>query len=225
MSYTLTGNTYIGTGTLPTPVVGYLAIDTTTGTLYAANTSSTAWTSMGNVNNSNLGHLPTTGGTMTGAISGATGWATLDSPDFTTSAKLGGVNLATTTDLATTQTTILNSIAPKISEAIASTSTALSFSSNVARATGLLTFTSATTQTIPLPTFPDGSTATEAQCKWFVGLVAGSWPCGRSDSNGDTTLYKSADPSTTRTFAIYLKDNGGVFYSTTVMYYIEGIRS
>lgn len=225
MAYTLVGNTYIGTGTLPTPLAGYMAQDTSTGNLYAANTSATTWTQIGNVNSPSLGALPVSGGAMTGAISGATGWAPTDSPNFTTSAKLAGVNLATQTDLANTSTTILNSIAPKIAEAVAATSTAISFASNVARGTGQLTFTSSTPQTIPLPTFPDGTVATEAQCKWFVGLTQGAWPCGRSDSNGDTLLYQSADPSTTRTFAIYLKDNGGNFYTTKVMYFIEGIRS
>ena len=225
MSYSLVGNTYIGTGTLPTPVAGYMAQDTSTGALYASNTSASAWTLIGNVNSQNLGALPLSGGAMTGSITGATGWAPLDSPNFTTSAKLAGVNLATQTDLTTMSNTILNSISPKISEAVASTSTALTFASNVARATGILTFNSASTQTIPLPNFPDGTTATEAQCKWFVGLVSGSWPCGRSDSNGDTALYLVNDPSTTRTFAIYLKDNGGNYYTTKVMYFIEGIRS
>lgn len=225
MSYTLVGSRYIGTGSLPVPAAGYDACDTTTGNLYFTNAAGTAWVLMGNVNNANLGLLPLTGGTMTGAITGASSWAPNDSPNFTSSAKLDGVNLATTSDLTTTSTTILNSIAPKITEAVASTTSAISVKGNVAMASGLLTFTSATTQTIPLPVYSDGVTASESDCKWTVGLVSGSFPCGRADSNGDTTLYKSADPSTTRTFAIYLKDNGGNFYSTVVQYLIIGVRS
>ena len=86
MAYTLVGSRYIGTGSLPTPVAGYDAIDTSTGNQYVANTSSTAWVLVGNVNSLNLGMLPLTGGVMTGAITGATGWAPSDAANFPTKA-------------------------------------------------------------------------------------------------------------------------------------------
>lgn len=232
MAYSLVGNCYIGTGSLPTPVAGYTAQDTSTGNMYAANTSATAWNLIGNANETNIGLFPISGGNLTGAIGGSHGLATLDSPNFTTSAKLDGVDLATVNDLSSTETSILNSISPKITEAVASTSNAITVSANIARATGILTFTTSTPQTIPLPTYPDGTTASESDCKWFVGLVGDTvtlngtaWPCGRSDSNGDTYLVQSANPLTTRTFAMYLIDKGGVIYRTNVAYFIEGIRS
>ena len=233
MSYTLTGTRYIGTGTLPTPVLGYDLVATDTGNFYVSNSTATAWVLVGSVNSPNLGMLPLTGGTMTGAISGATGFAPNDSPNFTTTAKLLGVPLATTTDLSNTQTNVLNTIAPKISEAVAAVTTGITTAANIAMASGLLTFTSATPQTIPLPTFSDGTTCPEASCKWMVGLVSSSgtpstfltsWPCGRSDSNGDTSLIMTANPSTTRTFAIYLQDKGGNIYPATVSYLIIGTR-
>lgn len=236
MAYVLTGTRYIGTGSLPTPVVGYDAVDTSTGNIYASNTSATGWNLAGNVNSTNLGLVPITGATMTGAIGGATGWAPLDAPNFTTSLKLNGVDVATTAALASTSTTILNSIAPKITEAVASTSAGITVKSNIARARGLLHFTSPTPQTIPLPTYPDGTTANESDCIWFVGLIGSiatpgvwfqGWPCGRSESGGDLALIYSADPTTTRTFSVYFKDRGGQTdqYHATIMYYIEGIRS
>lgn len=233
MSYTLVGSRYIGTGALPTPVIGYSAQDTSTGNLYESNTSASTWIQVGNVNNANLGLAPVTGFTATGAITGATGWAPLDAPNFTTSAKLGGVDLATTTDLSTTSTTILNSIAPKITEAVAATSNAITVKANIARATGLLTFTTTATQTIPLPTYPDGTTAAEADCKWiafFVGTTTDgtyktNWPCGRSDANGDAGLIYSVNPTTTRTFNAIVKDAGGNLYQTIIGYFIEGIKS
>ncbi len=233
MTYTLTGTRYIGSGTLPAAIAGYDLVDTSTGNFYVSNSSATAWVQIGNVNNVNLGMLPLTGGTMTGNVAGATGWAPNDSPNFTTTAKLNGLTLATQSDLSTTQTTVLNSIAPKISEAVAAVTTGITTAANVAMASGVLTFTSATPQTIPLPTFSDGSSASEAQCKWMVGLVSNSatpstfalgWPCGRSDSNGDTSLIMTANPTTTRTFAIYLQDKGGNIYSATVSYLIIGTR-
>ena len=225
MAYTLIGTRYIGTGALPTAVAGYDAVDTSTGNQYAANSTATAWNLIGNTNQVNLGLAAITGFTATGAIAGATGWAPMDSPNFTSSAKLGGIDLATTDQLATTSTSILASIAPKITEAIASLSTSVTVKGSIAVASGILTFANNTAQTIPLPTYPDGTTAAEVDCKWSVGLVAGGWPCGRSDSNGNTNLYKSANPTTTRTFAIYLKDDGGTYYSASVAYFIIGIKS
>lgn len=233
MAYVLTGTRYIGTGTEPTPVAGYDLVDTSTGNYKVSNSSSTAWVLVGSVNSPNLGMLPLTGGTMTGAIAGAHGLATLDAPNFTTSVKLNGVDLATTTNLSSTSTTILDSIAPKINEAIAGISSAFSVKSSVARAVGLLTFTTTATQTIPLPTYPDGTTASESDCKWTTFLVGSAvdgtsvqtWPCGRSDSNGDAGLIYSADPTATRTFNAIVKDKGGNLYKTIIGYYIEGIKS
>jgi len=233
MSFTLTGTRYIGTGTLPTPVLGYDLVATDTGNFYVSNSTATAWVLVGSVNSPNLGMLPLTGGTMTGNVAGATGWAPNDSPNFTTTAKLLGVPLATTTDLANTQTSVLNTIAPKISEAVAAVTTGITTAANIAMASGLLYFTSAATQTIPLPTFSDGTTCPEASCKWTVGLVSSSstpstfvtsWPCGRSDSNGDTSLIITANPLATRTFAAYFQDKGGNIYPATVSYLIIGTR-
>lgn len=233
MSFTLTGTRYIGTGAYPTPVLGYDLVATDTGIYAVCNSTATAWVTVGSVNSPNLGMLPLTGGTMTGAVAGATGWAPLDSPDFTTTAKLAGVQLATVTDLSNTQTTVLDSIAPKISEAVAGVTSGITTAANIAMASGLLTFSSAATQTVPLPTFNDGTTAAEASCKWHVGLVSSSgtpstfltsWPCGRSDGNGDTSLIMTANPSTSRTFAIYFQDKGGNIYPATVSYLIIGTR-
>ncbi len=232
MSFTLTGTRYIGTGALPVPVLGYDLVATDTGNFYVSNSSATAWVLVGSVNSPNLGMLPLTGGTMTGNVAGATGWAPNDSPNFTTTAKLNGVTLATSTDLSTTSTTILNSIAPKISEAVASTTSGITVKANIAMASGILEFTTATPQTIPLPTYSDGTTANQADCKWFIGLIGNSvagnstvWPCGRADSNGDTFLYATANPLTTLSFAMYLQDRGGTIYPTYVSYFIIGTRS
>ncbi len=178
MSYTLTGTRYIGTGSLPVPKAGYDAVDTTTGNLYMCNAIGTSWNLAGNVNNVNLGLLALTGGTMTGSITGATGWSPLDSPNFTSSAKLDGVNLATTSDLSTTSTTILNSIAPKITEAVASTTSAISVNANIAKAQGFLfpigtTKIEGATDTIPLPVFPSSGVAADiTQCVWSVGIYS-----------------------------------------------------
>lgn len=225
MTYTLVGSRYIGSGTLPTPVAGYDAVDTTTGTQYQANASATAWVTVGNVNQTNLGLLPKTGGQMTGAITGTSGLSPVDSPDFTTTATLMGIPLATSTTLATTESNILNNIAPKIQEAVAASSVTLTVKSNIAIATGTKTFTSSTPQTIAVPTYPDGTSADPADCKWVVGLKSGYWPCGRSDSNGDTNLAYDVEPTSNRTFALWLKDAGGNYYNCEIAYMIIAVRS
>lgn len=229
MSYVLTGSTYIGTGSLPTPVAGYSAIDTTTGNEYRANTSATAWNLVGNVNSTNLGLLPISGGAMTGAITGATGWAPLDSPDFTTSAKKGGLDLATTADLATTSNNILNSISPKITEAVAATSAGITVKANIAWAVGVLTFAAGASQpaaqTIPLPTYPDGTTAVQSDCKWVVAPIELGFGVGLAGPNNQVFQY-SADPTTTRTFAAFTLDSNGLGYlQVKVMYFIIGVKS
>lgn len=233
MSFTLTGTRYIGTGTLPTPVLGYDLVATDTGNFYVSNSTATAWVLVGSVNSPNLGMLPLTGGTMKGNVAGATGWAPNDSPNFTTTAKLNGVTLATTTDVSNANTTTLNTIAPKISEAVAAVTTGITTASNIAMASGILAFTSAVAQTIPLPTFSDGTTCPEASCKWMVALVGttatpstfvAGWPCGRSDANGDTGVYLSANPEITRTFYGLMQDKGGNFYPAAFSYLIIGTR-
>lgn len=154
---------------------GYQWANTSSGILYERNTSNTAWVAVGNVNQTNYGSLARTGGTMTGAISGVTGWAPVDAPDFTTSAKLGGVNLATVNDLSNLQTLLTDLIDQKIASSLSSQTVSSSILANTAISTGVLTFdyptltsTWAPTQTIPLPNFPDGQEATESQCKWIV---------------------------------------------------------
>lgn len=236
MSFTLTGTRYIGVGALPVPVLGYDLVATDTGNYYVANSTATSWILVGSVNSPNLGMLPLTGGTMTGNVAGATGWAPNDSPNFTTTAKLNGVTLATSTDLSTTQTNILNTIAPKISEAVGAVTTGITTAANTAIGTGILTFSTAVAQTIPLPVFSDGTTCPETSCKWVASLIGFGtpipWvsgfttgiPCGRADSNGDVALIWSANPLTTRTFYGIIQDRGGTLYPTYISYMIMGYR-
>ena len=190
---------------------GYQWANTSSGILYERNTSNTAWVAVGNVNQTNYGSLARTGGTMTGAIAGVSGWAPEDSPDFTTSAKLGGVNLATVNDLSNLQTTLTDIIDAKIAAALSAQGITSDIVANTAIGTGVLTFSYPTltdvwadTQTIPLPSFPDGQAASEAQCKWIVSPVY-------IESRGEDLLkgelkfmssggVSEVDPMTTRTF-------------------------
>lgn len=235
MAYTLIGSRYIGTGSLPTPVAGYDAIDTTTGNQYVANTSGTAWVLVGNVNTLNLGLLPITGGVMTGAISGATGWAPSDEPNFATKAYIAGKNVATTDEISTMQSTIMDSISPKITEAISSTTASVGVNSKVAKSMGVLTFIPATNytvpavQTIPLPTYPSGEVAKESECVWCVFPVKLTYATGNAGSQNESLFY-STDPTTTRTFSAYTHVVSGsqadlVYQDCKIGYMIIGIKA
>ena len=235
MAYTLVGSRYIGTGSLPTPVAGYDAIDTSTGNQYVANTSSTAWVMVGNVNSLNLGMLPLTGGVMTGAITGATGWAPSDAANFPTKAYINSIDIATTDELATLKTEIMDSITPKITEAIASTTAAVGVNSKIAKKMGVLTFTPATAytvpavQTIPLPTYPSGEVAKETECVWCVFPVELTYATGNAGPMNET-LFFSVDPTTTRTFAAYTHVTSGsssdlIYQACKIGYMIIGVKA
>lgn len=219
MAYVLTGTRYIGTGALPTPVAGYDAVDTTTGNRYDANTSATAWNLVGNVNQTNEGMLPLTGGTMTGAITGATGWAPLDSPNFTTSAKLGGLDLVTSTTLSTAITNVNNGISPKITSAVASLSAGISVNSSIAKAKGTLTPSSVgATITVPPPTYSDGTTANIADCVWSIGVY--SIP----DQGNGLKSIAITNPGGANVYTAVATRDDGVQTSPTMSYVIIGVK-
>lgn len=187
---------------------GYQWANSSSGILYERNTSNTGWVQIGNANSTNYGLLPLTGGAMTGAISGVTGWAPETSPDFNTSAKLEGVNLATTNDLSTLQTNLEDYVDAQVASAIASQGVTSEVSSNTAIQTGRLQgATPLTTITIPLPVFSDGQSASPGQCKWIVTP-------GYNITDGVTNIYDvyyrdatdaaDVDPMAVRTFLAYM---------------------
>ena len=187
---------------------GYQWANSSSGILYERNTSNTGWVQIGNTNTTNYGLLPLTGGAMTGAISGVSGWAPETSPDFNTSAKLEGVNLATTNDLSTLQTNLEDYVDAQVASAIASQGVTSEVSSNTAIQTGRLQgSTPLTTITIPLPVFSDGQSASQGQCKWIVTP-------GYNITDGTTNIYDvyyrdatddaDVDPMAVRTFLAYM---------------------
>ena len=91
----LVGNRYIQANDPGAVGVGYQWLDTDTSLLYERNGSNTAWVQVYNTNQTNGGLLPQTGGSVTGAITGTTGWAPSDNPNFATAAKIAGQNIAT----------------------------------------------------------------------------------------------------------------------------------
>lgn len=203
----LVGSTYIQATDPGAVGYGYSWKNSSTGNVYDRNTSNTGWVFLYNSNQVNGGLLPLTGGTMTGAIAGVSGWAPETSPDFNTSAKLGGVNLATTNDLSTLQTTLEDYVDAQVASALASQGVTSEVSSNTAIQTGTLKGATATTAvTIPLPVFSDGQTATEAQCKWIVSIYdakTGDTADAYYLYFRDSTDSAAANPTAVRTFCAY----------------------
>ena len=225
----LIGNRYTQSTDPGAVGTGYQWLNSTTGNLYERNTTNTAWNSAGNVNLSTLGALMRTGGVMSGPITGVTGWAPLDSPDFTTVAKLSGVNLATVNDLTALQTALEARIKAEAQAAVATALGGVSGSQNIAIGFGTLVGATATTPvTILLPTFPDGVQATQAQCKWVVaplrgktGDTADAFYQYFRDSSDATDL----DPTTSLSFCAYhAKSDRSLKSATTVFYLIIGVR-
>ena len=225
----LIGNRYTQSTDPGAVGTGYQWLNSTTGNLYERNTTNTAWVLVGNVNIVTLGALMRTGGVMSGPITGVTGWAPLDSPDFTTVAKLDGVNLATVNDLTALQTALEARIKAEAQAAVTTALGGVSGSQNIAVGFGTLVGATATTPvTIALPTFPDGVQATQAQCKWVVAPLRGK--------TGDTadTFYQyfrdssdatDLDPTTSLSFCAYhAKSDRSLKSATTVFYLIIGVR-
>ena len=225
----LIGNRYTQSTDPGAVGTGYQWLNTTTGNLYERNTTNTAWVLVGNVNLVTLGALMRTGGVMSGPITGVTGWAPLDSPDFTTVAKLSGVNLATVNDLTALQTALEARIKAEAQAAVATALGGVSGSQNIAVGFGTLVGATATTPvTIALPTFPDGVQATQAQCKWVVAPLRGK--------TGDTadSFYQyfrdpsdatDLDPTTSLSFCAYhAESDRGNKSAMTVFYLIIGVR-
>ncbi len=226
----LIGNRYIQSTDPGEVGTGYQWLNTTTGNLYERNTTNTAWVLVGNVNLVTLGALMRTGGVMSGPITGVTGWAPLDSPDFTTVAKLAGVNLATVNDLTALQTALEARIKAEAQAAVATALGGVSGSQNIAIGFGTLVGATATTPvTIPLPTFPDGVQATQAQCKWVVAPLRGNTggpEHARYMYFRDASDSTDVDPTTTLSFCAYFARETRTEHPspTTVFYLIIGVR-
>jgi hypothetical protein len=237
----LIGNTFVQPTDPGAVGFGYNWYDSGNGNLWVRSADNTAWNALGNANTSDLGNVPVTGANMTGALTGVTGWAPVDSPNFTTAASLEGVELATQNDLATLQQNMENLINNQVSSALASyaQSTNGLLSSSISILTGTLDFSGTSgpsaippAQTIPLPSFTQvgGGTisATENQCKWFVSAGAEEFiPTGLSSGGQDyTRAIFTVDPLTSRTFACYDQETFGshTTYGAKVFYVIIAIR-
>jgi len=220
----LVGCRYIQATDPGTVGAGYEWYNTTTGVLLVRNLTNTAWEDPYSL------LLPKAGGVMTGAITGVSGWAPLNDPNFTGTPKKLDINLATTADLATLQTSLTTLINDSVRSAVATYGSKLSISGNIVTAVGQLDSTT-TAQTIPLPTFAGDRQAIESECKWIVSPAftdqhdsgnQGGWNRLRF-LNGSGAVV---DPTTTRTLKlVYIWDQDGSYTGGKFSYMITATKS
>ena len=231
----LVGNLYIAESDPGAVGYGYQWTKQSTGDLWARNTANTAWIAIGNINQANMGLAPKSGFAASGAITGVSGWAPVDSPDFSTGASLEGVSLATVNDITAVTENIYSTIQTLVAEAMSAYQTNTTAQSNVAIHSGTLNFDGApdTAQTITLPTFAsDGQMATQSQCKWVVTQEIGFIPTGLSGANDDWQYYftenggsVAVDPTTTLTFCAFVKrTDEATHFGIKVHYLIVAVR-
>jgi len=136
MTTTLIGNSYVGPSTDPTPTAtfGYDWMQTDTGNVYAASTTS-QWVYVGNVNLSSLGNLSQSGGNMTGAITGNHGLMPLSGGDFSNMPTVNGYPLVTQNYVDQRDNYVLNQIQPQVLTALSNQSS-LSLTANQQIVTG-----------------------------------------------------------------------------------------
>ena len=207
-----------------------------TGDIYYRKADNSGWVYGGNVNDENLGFAPVSGFDATGAITGVSGWAPVDSPNFTTSARLENIDLATINDLNDVKNLLITSINSRITSAITNYQKKMSVSDRYAMDYGILTFAAGTSvaQTIPLPIFAsDGVKATQAQSKWIVAPI--NFMFYDSTARGANNEYmqfidssgNAVDPSQVRTFiarTFNVGEDAGSLSQCVVMYFIMATR-
>lgn len=235
----LVGNRYIQDTDPGAVGVGYQWLDTTTNVLFERNAVNTSWVTLYNITETNGGLLPKTGGSVTGAITGTTGWATSDNANFATSAKIAGQNIATVNYVNQQVTSFNDLISAKISQAIAASTSSSEVASSLAKsgvgvkANGYFSPTGspgnwtldagvAPFAAIPLPNYSDAGIAQESDCVW-IGAMALSLS-DRNQYNSKLTdnsvssksyiniCYQTATPRVYKSYIYQGSDSG--FYTT-----------
>lgn len=213
----LIGNTYVLPSSSDPGSVGfgYNWYQSDTGNIYVRNTGNTAWVIVGNANQTYLGQLSRAGGTMTGAILGASGLMPTSGGDFTVAPTILGDAIATVPYVNTQMDTLRSQLNVQVAQAIASIPS-LSVSSKLAigiGSSGPLTMTGTPTitgsYTLPLPTYGDGTTASQSEVTgrywgWIqdwsatdnaVGAAHSSWTVTESPANSRIMVVTSTSDS------------------------------
>lgn len=233
---------YTQTGDPGSVGVGKTWLHPTTGVLKVRNTANTAWTTIGNVDDPSFGSLLTSGGAVSAAITGNTGWAASDAHNFPTTASINSVAIATINDVTSRISALEGSIVPLISSAIATYASSLTFLSKIAVHTGA-SAQAAWNTVVTLPTnggfqYSDGTAVQESECKWSVERLGNSstsqwvWPTGLGGGGQDYRAYfrdatdaSDVVPNAVSSFLSYEKlDSDSSKRPVYVTYFILALR-
>ena len=233
----LAGNVYANPSSSDPGAVGfgYQWAQTDTGNWYYRNTSNTAWVFAFNSNQVNMGLLPLSGGTMTGAILGASGLMPTSGGDFSVAPTINGNTIATTAYVDTQIATVQASITTQIATAIAQIP-GLSVGSKIAIGAGRAAMTMSGgggptptgTYTLPLPVYGDGTTAVQSEVNGRYYAWLANWSWGDEVVSSEVSAYDIKEQTAnSRTFIATYTNNSGVAVSPTLYigYIIIGIKS
>lgn len=233
----LVGNCYIQPSSSDPGAVGfgYTWAQSDTANLYYRNSSNTAWVLAGNTDQTYMGLLSRSGGTMTGAILGAHGLMPLSGGDFSVAPTIAGNTIATVPYVDAQIAAVNATISTQIAQAIASIP-GLSVSSKLAVGAGIATATVAGgggptptgTYTISLPTYGDGTTATQAEVSGRYSAWIAGWSWGDEVVSAEISSYSLAEtPAGSRTYVATYTNNSGVSVTPVILigYYIIGVKA
>lgn len=179
------GNTFIQDSDPGAVGFGLMWMKPSTGDIYARNTSNTSWVYQGNANQNMGGALPITGGAMSGAITGATGWAPSANPNFSGSASLDSVSLVDQNDLTNAINSLTTTLNGNIKSAISSITGNFNVGSSIAvgYGTGL-----AHGGTIPLPWY-GGVAPRQATISELAGVLVSTCSLAQWSSGVNDVIY------------------------------------
>jgi hypothetical protein len=184
------------------PSGGYEWYKLSTGELFIRDPANTEWLTVGQGSETNLGLVPTTGATMSGELMGVTGWAPQSAPDFSTSAKRDGIDLATKGDISALRRELITRFNTISSEILANAAATSGIKQQIAIKTGINTYDANVDFTIPLPQYNGGTGDTALRAEV---ICHAAWPILATTPGGEGIAR----------FNVYLVDE------TTMKYHME----
>lgn len=207
------------------PSTGYEWLNSVSGELSYRNIGNTAWVSLGNINDTKLGLVGVTGQTMTGPLLGVTGWAPDTAPDFQTSAKRMGIELATKGDISSLRRELIARFNTITQEMIANLSTSSNTKANIAFKSGISAVISNTSFTIPLPQYDGGSGETAIRSEvvaYNAFIYRADIPGGAGDDTIEIQL--TSDPNMTFLVRSGYANGTNWAYGIQVGYFVMALR-
>jgi hypothetical protein len=193
-----------------------------TGLKFIRNSANTGWTPFGSAVVPNGGFYRSNSTIqLSGALTGNTGFAPISSPDFNTSLKVAGVNVATVNDLTNAWKTIESNIDSRIMEAMSLYTSKSSVSDSIAMHQGSVVGSTWNDPiVIPMPQYTSDSVTASTSNSTITIMYAPQYSTAAYRNEGDT---EDVDPSVPGTsFISYAGGPGGT--ASAVRYVVVAQR-